>query len=113
MNNNIILPFVIIIMTLLGSFGGFCFKKSTSGGTIVSILTNKFLYIGGFLYVSAALTNIYALKYMPLSVVMPMSSITYIWSMIISRIILHEKITKFKITGLTLIIIGVIFVGLA
>ncbi|NRY55615.1 drug/metabolite transporter (DMT)-like permease [Clostridium acetobutylicum] len=113
MMNNVMLILVIIIMTLLGSFGGFCFKKSTSGGTIASILTNKFLYIGGFLYVSAAVTNIYALKYMPLSVVMPMSSITYIWSMIISRIVLHEKITKFKITGLALILVGVIFVGLS
>lgn len=112
MNNIVLIP-VILSMTLLGSFGGFCFKKSTSGNTMLSILKSKFLYIGGFLYVSSAVINIYALKYMPLSVVMPLSSITYIWSMIISRITLHEKITKLKIIGLVLILIGAVFVGLS
>jgi drug/metabolite transporter (DMT)-like permease len=104
---------IIIIMTLLGSFGGFFFKKSTDGSTIVSIIKSKFLYIGGVLYVSAAILNIVALKYMPLTVVMPMSAITYVWSMITSRLILKEKITKFKLLGITFIIIGAIFIGLS
>lgn len=109
--NRFLLILIIIVMTLLGSFGGFFFKKSTDGTTILDILKNKFLYIGGILYVSGAVLNIIVLKYMPLSVVLPMSSITYIWSMIISRIILKEKITLFKISGIVSIIMGVIFIA--
>jgi drug/metabolite transporter (DMT)-like permease len=99
-------------MTLLGSFGGFFFKKSTDGDSILSIIKSKFLYIGGMLYVSSAVLNIIVLKYMPLSVVLPMTAITYIWSMISSRIILKEKITKFKFLGIIFILIGVTFIGL-
>ncbi|AGK97866.1 EamA family transporter [Clostridium pasteurianum] len=109
--NRFFLIIIIIVMTLLGSFGGFFFKKSTVGNTIVSIIKSKFLYIGGFIYVASAVLNIIVLKYMPLSVVLPMTAITYIWSMIISRIILNEKITVFKLAGIISIIIGVIFVA--
>ena len=101
------------MMTLLGSFGGYFFKKSTSGFTVVSIVKSKFLYIGVLLYVSSAILNIIALKYMPLTVVMPMSAIAYVWTMLTSRFILKEKITKFKILGITSIIIGVIVVALS
>ncbi len=111
--SKIILIIIIIIMTLMGSFGGFFFKKSTSGSGVLSIIKSKFLYIGGFLYVGSAILNILVLKYMPLSVVLPMTAITYIWSMITSRIILKEKITKFKLIGITSIIIGVAFIGIS
>lgn len=111
--SRIILILIIVVMTLMGSFGGFFFKKSTTGVGISSIVKSKFLYIGGCLYVSSAVLNIIVLKYMPLSVVLPMTAITYIWSMITSRIILKEKITKFKIIGITSIIIGVIFIGIS
>lgn len=109
--NNFMLMILIIIMTILGSFGGFFFKKSTSGNTALSIIKSKYLYIGGFLYVSSALLNIYLLKYLPLTVVMPMSAITYVWSMITSRIVLKEKITVSKIVGIIFIIIGVVFIS--
>lgn len=102
---------LIIIMTVFGSFGGYFFKKSTSEGSIYSIIKSKFLYLGGMLYVASAILNIIVLKFLPLSVVLPMTAITYIWSMIISRIALNEKITKFKLIGMASIIIGTIFIA--
>lgn len=111
--NKFLLVMIIIIMTLFGSFGGFFFKKSTSGSTIMSIIKSKFLYIGGFIYVASAILNIIVLKYMPLSVVLPMTAITYIWSMIISRVILKEKITLFKLAGIVAIFIGVTLVAIS
>lgn len=111
--NKLILILIIIIMTLLGSFGGFFFKKSTAGDGVLSIIKNKFLYIGGVLYVLSALLNIVVLKYMALSVVLPMTAITYIWSMISSKVMLKEKITKYKLFGMLFIIIGVVFIGLS
>lgn len=109
--NKIFLIFEIIFMTMLGAFGGFFFKRST-GGSFLSILKNKNLYIGGFIYLVSSVINVWVLKFMPYSVVMPMTAITYIWTMIISRFALGEKITYKKIIGVMSIIIGAVFIAI-
>jgi drug/metabolite transporter (DMT)-like permease len=48
------------------------------------------------------------LKRMPYSVLVPLGSICYIWTMFIAGIFLKEKIGKGKITGVLLIISGII-----
>ncbi len=99
-------------MTLLGSLGGFFFKRSTEAETILQIAKNKFVYIGVLFYLAGAVANIFVLKHMPYSIVYPMSSITYVWSMIFSRAILKEKITKQKLIGIISILIGTMFFGM-
>jgi drug/metabolite transporter (DMT)-like permease len=110
--NKIILVLLIIVMTMLGSLGGFFFKKSTAVKKIYYLLVNKYFYIGVLFYVLGALINIYVLKYMPYSVVLPMSSITYVWSIILSVLIIKEKLTYKKIIGITSIIVGAVFIGM-
>jgi drug/metabolite transporter (DMT)-like permease len=94
-------------MSLIASFASFSLKKSTTGGTVLSIIKNKHLYIGGFLYVIAALFNIWLLQRMPYFVVVPLGSICYIWTMVIAGIFLKEKIGIGKIVGIFLILSGV------
>jgi len=98
-------------MTLVASFASFFLKKSTGGGTIVSIIFNKYLYVGGFLYVLAALFNIWILKRLPYSVVVPLGSICYIWTMLIAGFFLKEKIGPGKILGVLLILSGVVCIA--
>lgn len=116
MSNGIIFILTTIVgilgMTLLGSLGGFFFKKSTSGATIWGIAKSKFVYIGVAFYLAGAVANILVLKVLPYSVVYPMSAITYVWSMIFSRLILKEKITKQKLIGIVAILIGAAFFGM-
>jgi drug/metabolite transporter (DMT)-like permease len=95
-------------MTLTASFASFFLKKSTNGGTVLSIIKNKYLYLGGFLYVVAALFNIWLLQKMLYFVVVPLGSICYIWTMVIAGIFLKEKIGTGKIVGVLLIVSGVI-----
>ena len=99
-------------MTLTASFASFFLKKSTNGGTVLSIVKNKYLYIGGFLYVIAALFNIWILQKLPYFVVVPLGSICYIWTMIIAGIFLKEKIGMGKIIGVFLILSGVVCIAL-
>jgi len=99
-------------MTLIASFASFFLKKSTNGGTILSIIKNKYLYIGGFLYVIAALFNIWLLQKMSYFVVVPLGSVCYIWTMIIAGIFLKEKIGIGKIIGVLLILSGVFCIAL-
>jgi drug/metabolite transporter (DMT)-like permease len=98
-------------MSLTASFASFFLKKSTNGGTVLSIIKNKYLYIGGFLYVIAALFNIWLLQKMPYFVVVPLGSICYIWTMIIAGFFLKEKIGMGKIIGVLLILSGVVCIA--
>jgi len=95
-------------MTLTASFASFFLKKSGTGGTVLSIIKNKYLYFGGFLYVIVTIFNIWLLQKMPYFVVVPLGSICYIWTMIIAGIFLKEKIGTGKIIGVLLILSGVV-----
>lgn len=104
------------IMTLMGSLGGFFFKKGAGHldfkDIFRSVFLNLNLYIGGVLYVIAAVLNIIALKYLPYSIVLPLTAITYIWTIIISRLMLKEKVNKEKVIGIILIMVGAIFIAM-
>jgi drug/metabolite transporter (DMT)-like permease len=97
-----------MIMTLFAAFASFFLKRSTNGVTILGIIKNKYLYIGVFLYIIATVINIWILKKMLYSVVVPLGSICYIWTIIIAGHFLKEKIGKAKIIGVLLIFSGVI-----
>ncbi|MEW8987208.1 MAG: EamA family transporter [Bacillus sp. (in: firmicutes)] len=43
--------------------------------------------------------------------VFPLTSVTYIWTMIISKIWLNERITSRKLLGVTLILIGCVLLS--
>lgn len=103
---------LIFLMTLIASFASLFIKKSTNGGTILSIIKNKHLYFGGFLYVVTAFLTIWLLQRMPFSVVVPLGSITYIWTVFIAYFFLKEKIGSGKIIGILLIILGVVCITL-
>lgn len=99
---------IILIFTLLGSYGSYCFKKVAGKDSIVKIIMAPTLYLGGTLYLISMLLNIYTLNYMPYNIVFPLTSLTYIWSLFIARIFLKERITNKKIIGIVLLCLGAI-----
>ncbi|MDR3334509.1 MAG: EamA family transporter, partial [Treponema sp.] len=78
--------------------------------TILSLLTNANLYRGGGLYVLSMLLNIYILRFLKYSIVLPLTSLTYIWTMFLSYGILKEKIGIKKIIGVLGILIGALLI---
>jgi drug/metabolite transporter (DMT)-like permease len=102
---------VLILMTIIGAVAGYCLKKSSSVG-LLNIIKNYYFYLGAGLYFISALLNIYTLKFLDFSIVLPLTSITYIWTMIISSYKLNEKISRKKILGISAILIGAIFIVL-
>jgi drug/metabolite transporter (DMT)-like permease len=101
---------IMIIGTLLAAIASFCLKKSSNSPNLLAILRNYYFDIGGFLYIISCMGTIWLLQRMSYSAVVPIGSICYIWTMLISYKFLGESINKYKITGLALIITGVIFV---
>lgn len=98
-------------MTFVAALASIFLKKASGSENIIGMLKNINLYIGGILYVMAALVNIIILRYLDYSVVLPLTSITYIWTMVLSYITLKEKISVKKITGVGLIVIGALILA--
>ena len=103
---------IIFIVTLMAAFASFFLKKATQGGGVKSIVFSKYLYIGGFLYVTAALINVWVLTLLPYSVAVPLGAGCYIWTLLISRKFLGEHITQRRVLSIALILIGVVLVCL-
>ncbi|WMJ89796.1 EamA family transporter [Anaerocolumna sp. MB42-C2] len=97
---------LLIIMTFIGALAGYCLKRASSSESLIMLLSCRYFYFGAILYLLSALINIYILRFMDYSIVLPLTSITYIWTMFISFKKLGERISKKKITGIFLIIIG-------
>jgi drug/metabolite transporter (DMT)-like permease len=104
--------FILVVMGFLAAIASYFFKISTNSKTLKDFFHCKYFYMGGFLYVLAALLNVYLLQVMPYSVVVPLCSVTYIWTMVISFKLLGEKLSIKKIIGVTLILVGAVCVAL-
>lgn len=100
---------LIPVMTLGGALGAFFFKRGAQHiESVMSLLTQPQIYLGGMFYVASALLNIFVLRYLEYSVVYPLTAITYIWSAILAKICLGEIITRQKVIGIAAICIGVV-----
>lgn len=102
----------LLVMTVLGSFASLLLKRAAGAGGLLALLKNANLYAGGFLYLISAVLNIYLLKYLPYSAVLPLTSLTYVWTMVLSRLVIGEHITGKKIAGVACILIGAVCVSL-
>ena len=95
---------LMIISSICVCVGQLLWKLSVEQG---------FLYlISGFmLYGFGALIMIIAYKYGSLSVLQPILSLNYVFSIILGIIILSERTNMLKLTGILIIILGVIFIA--
>lgn len=100
-------------MTIIGAVAALFLKKASGFKNLKQLFFNMSLYIGGTLYFISALLNIYVLHFLEYSIVLPLTSITYIWTMILSYFVFHEKITKRKVIGLGCVLCGVILIAIS
>ncbi len=102
----------LIIMTFMGSIASLFLKRASGSNGLKSLLFNQNLYIGGMLYLFSAVLNIWILRYLDYSVVLPLTSLTYVWTMFVSYLVLKEKITRRKIAGVLLVLVGAVIVSI-
>lgn len=94
-------------MTLFGALGAFFFKRVTAD-SVLKLLTDKYLYMGGGFYLLGALINIWLLRTLNYTIIYPAGCLTYIWTAILSKYLLGEKITVKKTAGIALLALGVV-----
>ena len=104
---------LVFAASVVGSFGAVFLKRGSSGlnGTLMGFL-NRDLLVGVALYLGSSVFYALGLKGGQLSVLYPMVSLGYVWTLIWARIFFKESFSQQKFAGLALILLGVIFVGM-
>jgi len=104
---------LVFFAGIVGSFGAVFLKLGAAKltGNVLSFV-NPRLILGVALYMGSTVIYLSGLKGGELSVLYPMVSLGYVWTLLWSKLFFQEPITRYKVGGLGLIIVGVILVGL-
>jgi len=100
---------VLFSLTFVAAFGALFFKRGAAKFSlnIFEQIKNTNLIIGAFLFGAPTLVYVWALSFAPVSLLYPLSSITYVWVALLSVHFLGERMNKYKWIGIGLIISGV------
>ena len=104
---------LVFAASLIGSFGAVFLKLGAAHlkDGFWGILNIK-LATGVALFLLSSVFFVLGIKHGQLSVLYPMVSLGYIWTLVWARIFFREAFTRQKFFGLGLILLGVFFVGL-
>lgn len=104
-----ILSFVFLIPgIILGSIGSLFLKKGSKKFTLnlKKLIRNKEIIFGLLLFITSTAFYVPALKFGNLSIVYPLTSLSYVIISLLSVKYLGEKMNHFKWIGIIFIIIG-------
>jgi uncharacterized membrane protein len=109
---NIYALFLILIATIIGAFGALFLKLGANKLTFnfKILLKNYQLLLGVFLYGFSTIFYIASLTIGELTIIYPLTSLSYIWTIILSIKFLKEKMNIFKWIGIFLIILGIVII---
>jgi drug/metabolite transporter (DMT)-like permease len=104
---------LVFIASVIGSFGAVFLKMGAArlDGSILSFVNTR-LVLGVTLFLGSSVFYALGIRGGQLSVLYPMVSLGYIWTLLWSRLFFNEPFTRAKFAGLGLILLGVFFVGL-
>jgi drug/metabolite transporter (DMT)-like permease len=104
---------LVFAASVVGSFGAVFLKLGAAklDGTLLSFL-NQRLALGVALFLGSSVFYTLGIRQGQLSVLYPMVSLGYIWALLWARLFFGESFTKPKLIGLSLILLGVVFVGI-
>jgi uncharacterized membrane protein len=105
---------LVVLGTLLAALGSFFMKKGSSklSLNIMQQIRNTNAILGIFLFLSSSVFYMFALKLEKLSIIYPMTSMTYVWVVFLSAFLLKEKFSYTRIAGVSLIILGIVLINL-
>jgi drug/metabolite transporter (DMT)-like permease len=100
--------------SFIGSFGAVFLKSGAMRleMNLPSLLRNWRLLAGVFLFCFSSVFFVLGLRDGELSVLYPMVSLGYVFTLFWSRLFFKERLTATKFVGLALILAGVVMVGL-
>ena len=101
------------IASFFGSFGALFLKTGAAKLNLGLryLFLNGRLLIGITLFGTSSLAYVVGLRHGELSVLYPLVSLGYIWTLLWSALFLKERITRNKLLGLLLIVLGIVLIG--
>ena len=78
---------------------------------VVGLLTNFPLLAGYVLYGLSTVLLVLAFRDGELSLLYPVIALTYVWVTVLSFVIFRETVNVFKLTGISIIMVGVVVLG--
>ena len=103
---------LVLFGSVVGSFGAVFLKLGAVRLTGLLSLFNWRLALGVSLYLGSSVFYALGIRHGQLSVLFPMVAVGYIWTLLWARLFFHERFTRNKLTGLALVLGGVVLVGL-
>lgn len=103
---------VTVIASVIGGLGSIYLKKGSEdfNHNPFQQLKNAKLLIGLSLYAASVILFLSVLSLVDLSMLYPVTSLSYVWMSLFSMKLLGEEMNKFKWAGILLIITGVALV---
>ena len=104
---------LVFMASVVGSFGAVFLKLGAArlNSSLLSFF-NSSLIVGVALFLGSSVFYALGIRGGQLSVLYPMVSLGYIWTLLWSKLFFKEAFTRQKFLGLALILVGVFFVGL-
>ncbi len=104
---------LVLVGSVIGSLGAIFLKSGANALSRkwTSIMFNWRLAIGVVTYLLSSVLFVKGMSNGELSVLFPMVSVGYICTLFWSHLFFHEQITRAKLAGVGLILIGIIFLG--
>jgi multidrug transporter EmrE-like cation transporter len=105
---------LVFLAAFLGSFGA-VFLKAGAGRLhrqITTLLFNWRLALGVAFYVLSSFFFVLGVREGELTILYPMVSLGYVWTLVWSRLFFREAITRNKFLGIGLVLAGVVLLNL-
>lgn len=105
---------LVVVASFFGSFGAVFLKAGANHLTrsVQGLILNWRLTAGVLLYLTSSVFFVMGQKQGELSILYPLVSLSYIWTLLWARIVFGEPLTRSKFGGLALILAGIVFLNL-
>lgn len=95
---------LILISSVIGAFSTLYFKIGS--GFPINLKNTKLglaVLLGGISFIF----YVYALKFAPLTFIYLTASVSYIWTVLLAKMVLKENLNSLKLVGIFLILVGI------
>jgi multidrug transporter EmrE-like cation transporter len=105
---------LVLVGSFIGSFGAVGLKSGAGRlkRSIPALLTNWRLAAGIAAFVFSSIFFVLGVRHGELTILYPMVSLGYVWTLFWSRLFFREPLTRGKLAGLGLILLGIVFLNL-
>lgn len=105
---------LVLLASFIGSFGAVFLKAGADKleRDLLRLLLNWRLMAGVFFYLASFVIYTMGIRNGELTILYPMVSMGYLWTLLWARLIFQEPFTRNKFTGIGLILCGIVILNL-